>query len=135
MIWTQKQLIKNVIKHILNDDGFVYYVQEIDYKDFQEDNNTYKVSYKPFKDACKLRTEYSYNYYMDGLREFLNDNWMQDIEEFKEENPNATEEQLDKKNEELEKEFDKRYNHESLIWYLEEAIQGFNLEPNGETDA
>lgn len=114
-ILTEDQLITKVIKHIIKEKGNIYFKQEGD---------NFRIYNKPTKNTITLELEYSFEYWKENLREFLNDNWIQDIEEYKKENPNATQEEIDLKNDELEKEFEERLNDiNELKWYLEEAIQ------------
>ena len=114
-ILTEDQLITKVIKHIIKEKGNIYFKQEGD---------NFRIYNKPTKNTITLELEYSFEYWKENLREFLNHNWIQDIEEYKKENPNATQEEIDLKNDELEKEFEERLNDiNELKWYLEEAIQ------------
>ena len=114
-VLTEDQLITKVIKHIIKEKGNIYFKQEGD---------NFRIYNKPTKNTITLELEYSFEYWKENLREFLNDNWIQDIEEYKKENPNATQEEIDLKNDELEKEFEERLNDiNELKWYLEEAIQ------------
>lgn len=113
MIWTKEQLINNLIKHILNDDSFVYYAKDLE-------DNTFKVSYKPFKDATKIETKYSNNYYKDNFEDYINEGFY--------ENDDTTEEEQQKAAWERLNDTDEFKN------YLENAITELHLIPNKEID-
>lgn len=129
MIWTKNQLISNLIKHIIKNDGQIYYAKDIG-------NDNFKVSYKHFKNATQIRTGLSYSYWMDNFVEYCNDGLIYDIEEYKDQNPDISDSELEKGIEQLEKEFDERTEDMDQFYdYLNNAITEIHLNPNEEIDA
>lgn len=134
MIWTKEQLIKNLIRHIVNNDPIVYYVRE--YVSFYDNIERYHISYKPVKGSTKIRTQFSFTYWMDNFVEYCNDGLMYDIEEYRDQNPDLSDSELEKGIEQLEKEFDERTEDMDQFYdYLNNAITEIHLNPNEEIDA
>ena len=133
MIWTKEQLIKNLIRHIVNNDPIVYYIRE--YVSFYDNIERFHISYKPVKGSTKIRTQFSYSYYMDNFREYLNDSMTYEIEEI-ENDSILTEKQKQKEIDKIEKFYQKRENNNlEFMDYLSNAITEIHLNPNGEIDA
>jgi hypothetical protein len=133
MIWTKDQLLSNLIRHVSNNSSIAYYVELI-CNPQSSITEQYKVSYKPFKNATKIKTIYSYNYWIENFNEYVNDSLSYDIHEI-EQDDSLTEKQKEKEIDKCNKYSEKRSdNTEEFKDYLNEAISELHLVPNEEID-